>query len=109
MRSSVKASTLMETVVATLIIVISFMALMTITVQVRKRASGYSQYWEMRSSRDSVVVALTEGADVPVLIERHWGTLMAETDADGVACIQVQFASGQNYTVYYLLDNGNNE
>lgn len=107
MNRSMKASTLIETIVATIIIVLSFMALMAMTVQIRKRALGYGQHADMRACRDSVVTALADGNAVPDVIERNWGTIYVEPD-DGTVCVHTRLLSGQSFMIYYFIGNGKN-
>lgn len=97
-----KGSSLVETVVATIIIMASFMMLMTMASIVGRRASGYAHYREMCSCRDSVVTAMARGGMPPDgdLI-RRWGTLRVEMH-DGAAEVMVTLASGQSFTTWYL-------
>lgn len=98
-----KGSTLPETLVATIIIVASFLALMTVSVMLSRRASGYGEYVRMCDCRDSVITELTEGKQVEHLLQRGWGSLKLTKDGDEVI-IETRLVSGQQYLIYYLVD-----
>lgn len=99
----VKGSTLVEAIVATLIIVTSFMGLMALATGIQRRAVGYIYYSEMSECRDSVLTMITKGREIGEIIERSWGTLNI-ADNNGQVCMTAILKSGQRYTIYYLLD-----
>ena len=100
-----KGSTLVETLVATLIIVVSFMAFMAIAVQVHRRSAGFTLYMEMRQCRDSVITGMArdgEARDLSLL--RPWGTLQTESRGGGEVAVRTKLVSGQTYELIYLVD-----
>ncbi|MBR4818165.1 MAG: hypothetical protein IKZ72_05945 [Bacteroidales bacterium] len=103
MKKKLKASTLPETLVATIIIVASFLALMTVSAMLSRRATGYGEYVRMRDCRDSVITALTDGRQLEHQMQRDWGTLTLTEEGEEVT-IETRLASGRQYLIHYLVD-----
>lgn len=103
MKKRLKASTLPETLVATIIIVASFLALMTVSVMLSRRTTGFREYVRMRECRDSVITALTAGLRPEHQLQREWGTLTLTENGEEVI-IETRLVSGQKYLIRYLVD-----
>lgn len=101
--NNLKGSTLVETVVASLIIVITFMILTTVSTLLFRRSTGYRYYVEMRACRDSVISLLVSGQDVPQHVLRSWGSLTLTVDNEEII-IETSLESGHNQQIYYLIN-----
>lgn len=98
-----KASTLPETLVATIIIVASFLALMTVSVMLSRRATSFGEYVRMRDCRDSVITALSVGRQLERQLQRDWGTITLTENGEELI-IESHLASGRQFLVHYLVD-----
>jgi len=109
-----RADTLMETLVAGLIIMSVLLAGFAVFGQIGRNVASYCLYTEMRVCRDSLVATLEAGNSSSVAkasFERKWGTLSYERinndersgDSLTVPLVKVicRLRTGRNYTLYY--------
>lgn len=98
-----KGSTLLETIVATLIIVASFLILTDLATLLLHRTAGYSNYVKMRVCRDSVITDISKGIEFGYPLQSNWGTLELNMNGDEVV-VESYLTSGQRFLIYYLTD-----
>lgn len=110
MKQNVKASTLVETLIASVVIIISFSCFLMISGDLMRKLDIGRDYIDMRHSRDSVVAAISEkGVYGKFTVNKKWGLMKVSPLNDNRVLTEVEIVSemlnGQSYRQVYLIYN----
>lgn len=110
MKRYYKASTLVETILASVIVMVSFAIILMLFGGLMRKTTMGQDYAQMRSVRDSIVAVLSEnGLPSDMTHYAQWGRieikiLAAETDFSEIESISLM-SNGQTYRQTYLIHN----
>lgn len=110
MAQNIKASTIAETLIASVIIMVSFSCLLLIFGSLMRKSDLGRDYIDMRHSRDSIVTAISEnGIFGNFTIHKKWGRMKVSPLNSGTGLTEIEIISvmlnGQSYRQVYLIYN----
>lgn len=110
MRQSYRASTIVEALLASLIIMVSFAIVLMLFGGLMRKTSIGQDYIQMRNARDSLVSVISEnGMHGDLTHDARWGRieikiLSIETSFSEIESISLM-SNGQTYRQIYLIHN----
>mgnify|MGYP003294950073 CR=1 FL=1 len=112
MKQTIKASTLAETLIASVIIMISFSCILLLFGSLMRKFDLGRSYIDMKHSRDSIVTAVSEnGIYGKITIIKKWGKMNVAPLYDNKGLTEIEIESemlnGQKYRQIYLIQNNN--
>lgn len=110
MMTGFKGSSMVETLVATVIVMSVFMVTVGTVSQVMGKMSGYNGYEDMCRCRDSIVVAAMTSGEIPeTVLRRDWGIMTVASSPCGThprgfeeMCVTVRM-DGYTCRIIYLI------
>lgn len=110
MRRYYKASTIVETLLASVIIMVSFAIILMLFGGLMRKTTMGRDYAQMRSARDSIVAVISEnGLHSETTHNAQWGRIEIKILSSGSGCSEIEsislMSNGQTYRQTYLIHN----
>ena len=110
MKRYYKASTLVETILASVIVMVSFAIILMLFGGLMRKTSIGRDYVQMRNARDSIVVAISEnGLHSDLTHYAQWGRIEIKILSAYSGCSEIEsislMSNGQTYRQTYLIHN----
>lgn len=110
MKRYYKASTIVETLLASVVIMASFTIILMLFGGLMRKTTVGRDYAQMRNARDSIIAVISEnGLHSDMVHYAEWGRieikmLSTEPDFSEIECISLM-SNGQTYRQTYLIHN----